>query len=179
MAFDTFLYFPNQSLVVGESLDAEMSKKKAFEISDFSFGVENTVNLGSGSGGAGSGKANFSEFEVNKLTDTGSCGLFATCCTGNHFDEAIVELRRAGGSNNKSGTTFIKIHFKMVIVTEMTWNGADGEDGLNESVKFKYGALRIEYFKQNEKGVMSKAPGGQGEAKWSQILNEANYSVKR
>lgn len=179
MAFDAFLYFPGSVEIKGETLDSEMSKKHAFELLSFGFGAENTINIGSQSGGAGAGKVTFAEFEITKRTDTASCGIFATCCTGNHFDEAIIELRRSGGSGQKTGATFMKIHFKMVVVNDMNWSGSDGDDICEESIKFRYGAIKIEYFKQDAKGKMSKASGAQGEVKWSQVLNEANYSVNR
>jgi hypothetical protein len=38
----------------------------AFEIKDFSFGVENPTTIGSATSGAGAGKAKFNEFEITK-----------------------------------------------------------------------------------------------------------------
>ena len=177
MSFDAFLYFPNQSLVVGETQDDAMSKNKAFELISFEFGAENVINIGSISGGGGAGKASFKEFNVTKKTDTGSCGLFHTLCTGTHFEEAIIELRRSGGSADASGATFMKFHFKLVMVQDMSWSGSDGDDVCEESIVFQYGAIKIEYFKQAKDGKMSKADGGQGEAKWSRVKNKADYAV--
>ena len=177
MSFDAFLYFPNQKLVEGETQDDAMSKHKAFELISFEFGAENVINIGSISGGGGAGKASFKEFSVTKKTDTGSCGLFHTLCTGTHFEEAIIELRRSGGSTTASGATFMKFHFKMVMVQDMTWSGSDGDDVCEESIVFQYGAIKVEYFKQDSKGKMEKASGGQGEAKWSRVKNKADYAV--
>lgn len=177
MAFDVFLYFPNQSLVVGESLDDEMAKHKAFELRSFEFGAQNVINIGSETGGGGAGKATFKEFNVTKKTDTASCGLFHTLCTGTHFDEAIIELRRSGGSSDRSGSTFMKFHFRLVMVQDMTWTGSDGDDICEETIIFQYGAIKVEYFKQDKTGKMSKATGGQGETKWSRVLNKAVYAV--
>ncbi|QPH54085.1 Hcp family type VI secretion system effector [Pontivivens ytuae] len=181
MAFDAFLYFPGQSLVVGETLDDEMGSpsKKAFELRSFNFGAENKINIGSDSGGGGAGKAEFKEFTVSKRTDTASCGLFHTLCTGTHFDEAIIELRRSGGSTDRSGATFMKFHFKMVMVQDMTWSGQEGDDICEEEIIFQYGAIKVEYFKQDSKGKMSKAQQGQGEVKWSRVLNKNVYEVRK
>ncbi|MEM1383697.1 MAG: type VI secretion system tube protein Hcp [Pseudomonadota bacterium] len=177
MSFDAFLYFPGQSKVVGETQDDDMSQKDAFEILSFEFGAENNINIGSISGGGGAGKATFKEFNITKKTDTGSCGLFTTLVTGNHFDEAIIELRRSGGSGDRSGATFMKFHFLLVMVQDMSWSGSDGDDVCEETVVFQYGAMKIEYFKQDKTGKMKKADGGQGEAKWSRVKNKADYAV--
>lgn len=177
MSFDAFLYFPNEKAVVGETQDAEMKGKSAFELISFEFGAENVINIGSISGGGGAGKASFKEFNVTKKTDTGSCGLFTNLCSGKHFEEAIIELRRSGGSADTSGVTFMKFHFLMVMVQDMSWSGSDGDDVCEESIVFQYGAIKIEYFKQSKDGKMSKADGGQGEAKWSRVKNKAEYKV--
>src|SRR5262249_62025725 len=39
----------------------------AFELSQFSFGAENPTTIGSATGGAGGGKAEFAEFNISKL----------------------------------------------------------------------------------------------------------------
>lgn len=175
MAIDAFMYFPGQSKVVGETHDDEMAKHKAFEVSSFDFGAENTINVGSDTGGMGAGKASFKEFKIEKRTDTASCGLFSNLCAGKHFDEAIIELRRSGGSSNRSGATFMKFHFRQVMVQDMNWTGS--EDECKEDVVFQYGAIKVEYFKQDKTGKMSKAPGDLGETKWSRVKNLAVYSV--
>lgn len=178
MAFDAFLYFPGDSKVVGETMDSEMSKNKAFELREFSFGAENIVNIGSETGGAGAGKATFKEFNVKKRTDTASCSLFQQLCVGKHFDEAILELRRSGGSSETSGSTFMKFSFKLVMVQEMSWSGADGDDVLEEDVIFQYGAIKIEYFQQTKDGKMVKPKTSSGaEALWSRVLNKATYDA--
>ena len=177
MAFDAFLYFPGSSLVIGESQDDEMNKHRAFELRSFEFGAENILIIGSETGGGGAGKATFKQFQVTKKTDTASCGIFHTLCTGTHFDEAILELRRSGGSAQRSGATFMKIHFRLVMVQDMQWSGSDGDDVLEETVIFQYGAIKIEYFKQDKSGKMTKASGGQGEVKWSRVKNKADYVI--
>lgn len=178
MAFDAFLYFPKQPHVKGETLDSVMSSKHAFELLSFTFGAENTTSIGSGSGGAGAGKATFKDFTITKRTDTASCGLFKTCVSGNHFEQAIIELRRAGGDDKKN-STFMKISFKMVIVKDMEWSGSDGDDLCEETVIFQFGAIKIEYMKQDSDGNHKKADGQAGEVVWSQKLNEPNFSVER
>ncbi|TZG32235.1 MULTISPECIES: type VI secretion system tube protein Hcp [Agrobacterium] len=176
MSIDAFLYFPGQSDVVGETLDSDMAEKRAFELKNFDFTIKNKISIGSYTGGGGAGKADFDPVTVEKRTDTGSCGLFSALCSGKHFDEAILELRRSGGSNSSSGTTFMKVHFKMVMIADMNWTA--GEDSADEKIQFEYGAIKIEYFRQAKDGRMTKASGGQGETKWSRVMNRAIYEVK-
>ena len=111
MAFDAFLIFgdpgPGAVAIEGETQDKEMKDKKAFEIEEFEFGVENTLNIGSKSGGAGAGKVQFKEFSIEKATDNGSAGLFRTCCSGGHYMNVELVLRRSGGDREKSGTPFL------------------------------------------------------------------------
>ncbi|MEM6932898.1 MAG: type VI secretion system tube protein Hcp [Pseudomonadota bacterium] len=179
MSFDAFMYFPkDNSDVAGETNDDAMSdsKYKAFELISFEFGAENNINIGSISGGGGAGKATFKEFNITKKTDTASCGLFNALCTGQHFGEGIIELRRSGGGSGVSGEWFLKFHFLMVMVQDISWSGSDGDDVCEEAVIFQYGAMKIEYRKQKSDGSHEKKLGFQGEAVWSRVKNKATYA---
>ena len=178
MAFDAFFYFTagaDTEKVPGETLDATMSEKKAFELLSFSIGVENNINIGSGSGGAGAGKATFKEFSITRKTDIGSPGFFQQAVVGRHFDEAIVELRRSGGSTTESGATFMKFYFKLVMVQDIEWTGSDGDDICEESVTLQYGAMKVEYIPQKADGSMDTARTKKAE--WSRVKNTAQYAV--
>lgn len=175
MAFDAFMYFPSPKIPVpGETQDGVMKEKAAFELKSFEFGAENTINIGSSSGGGGAGKATFKEFNITKTTDAASCGLFTCLCTGNHFQDAIIELRRSGGATDASGVTFMKFTFKLVMVQDITWSGTDGDDVCEENVVFQYGAMHIEYWRQKKDGTA----GDKTEAKWSRTLNKATDLVE-
>ena len=52
------------------------SGPRAFEIKDFSFGIENPTTIGSATGGAGAGKIKFNEFSITKTTDSASPNFF-------------------------------------------------------------------------------------------------------
>jgi hypothetical protein len=47
-----------------------------FEIKDFSFDIEQTLNIGSQSTGAGAGKARFNPFSITRNIDVASPNLF-------------------------------------------------------------------------------------------------------
>ena len=53
----------------------------AFEIKDFSFGVENPSTIGSATGGAGAGKVKFNEFTITKHVDAATPQLMQACAT--------------------------------------------------------------------------------------------------
>ena len=171
MADDAFLYFPG-SEIKGETQDEDMSKKDAFEIVSFSFGAENTIDIGSISSGGGAGKATFKEFNVTKKTDLGSCPLFLTLCQGGHLKEAIIEIRRSGGAAGASGATFLKFVFAFVMVQDMSWSGSGGEP-CEEEIIFQYGAMSVEYFKQSPDGSMTTA----AKTEWSRVVNKMGMSV--
>ena len=177
MAFDAFLIFgdpgPGAVAIKGETQDTEMKKKDAFEIEEFEFGVENTLNIGSKSGGAGAGKVQFKEFSVSKTTDSGSAGLFRTCCSGGHYNDVELILRKSGGDRTKTGVAFLIYKFKLVAVKDITWSGSDGDDIPSESVIFEYGAIQIEYTKQKPDG----SSDGTDTQKWSRVKNENAFSV--
>lgn len=178
MAFDSFLYFPGNTKIRGETLDEEMSKLGAFQITSFGFGATNSSVIDSQSGGGGVGKTDFEDFTFDKLTDSASAGLYRACATGSHIDEAVMECRRQGGSSSsKGGLTFFIVRFKTVIVKGMTWAGSGDE--LTESMTLAYGAKQIEYRRQGKDGKMIKPSGGQGEAEWSKVLNKEKFEGQR
>lgn len=141
MAFDAFIVFTGAGVgakdIEGETLDDEMSKKKAFEVSEFNFDVENTLNIGSASGGAGAGKVQFNEFIVKKRTDKASPFLFLHCCNGGVFNDVYLLLRKSGVDVSKSGGNYLKFSFKLVAVKKIGWSGTSGEDVCEEEVTFE------------------------------------------
>jgi type VI protein secretion system component Hcp len=82
-AVDAFIWFespPGDGMqeVRGETKDDVYlgNKSAAFEIKDFSFGVENPTTIGSATGGAGAGKIKFNEFTIKKTSDSASPAFF-------------------------------------------------------------------------------------------------------
>ncbi|QDY70931.1 Hcp family type VI secretion system effector [Qingshengfaniella alkalisoli] len=177
MAFDAFLQIKESNGINADGETRDEDFKNAFEIKSFSFGAENTINIGSSSGGGGAGKATFKEFNVAKNTDSASCGLFLACCSGIHFKEATLTLRRSGESGAGSGGNFMIFKFLMLMVQDIEWSGSDGDDVPEENVNFQYGALSIEYKMQGIDGKMKKVDRGLGEAEWSRVLNKKTFAV--
>lgn len=177
MSFDTFMWFKGGAhgvAVEGESTDKLAKDNKAFEIKSFSISAENNTNIGSSTSGAGgAGKVNLDKLSFTKDSCTASIGLFKALTIGAHFDEVTIEVRRSGGDSTGSGKPFMVVKLMMVVVSEMEWGGSDGDDQLEDSVVIDYGAIQIDYFKQNSKGMLDKV----GDAMWSRVLNQAEYAI--
>jgi len=176
MAFDAFLTIKDAGKALkaeGETQDPDF--KGAFEISEFSFGAENTVNITSATGGAGAGKATFKEFTVKKQTDSSSGKLLVLLGTGGHYKKVQLHLRKSGGATEekKSGKPYLIFAFGMVAIKSIEWSGSSGDDVPSETVVFEFGELMVNYFPQKEDGSLDKGkPGG-----WSRLNNTTSPSM--
>src|SRR5438874_5944832 len=127
MAFDAFLIFTGgPTKITGETTDKVFGPKGAFEISEFSFGAETTLNITSATSGAGAGKATFKEFTVKKQTDSSSGPLLQCLGTGDHYSKAQLFLRKSGAAAaaGKSGKAYLVFAFGMVAVKSIEWSGS-------------------------------------------------------
>jgi type VI secretion system secreted protein Hcp len=175
MSFDAFCYSKvDKAKLVGETQDSAMKDNNAFEILSFELGAENTINIGSISGGGGAGKATFKEFTITKKTDTATTDLFRALVTGKHFQDLFVELRRSGEADSASGGTFLRFEFALVMVQDISWSGSDGDDICEETVIFQYGAMKVQYYPQGAQGKMKGEPM---QMMWSRVKNNASMLV--
>ena len=173
MAFDAHMYsVSHKDKIPGETLDSEYSKKAAWEVLNFELGAENNINIGSQTGGGGAGKATFKEMSITKKTDTASTQLFYHLVTGTHFDDMFLELRRSGGET--VAKPFLKFEFALVMVQDISWSGADGDDVCEETILFQFGAVKMQYIAQDAQGKMS---GQTKEAIWSRVKNNSSMDV--
>jgi type VI secretion system secreted protein Hcp len=172
MAVDAYIYFESQGGMLpaeGETTDETYSKKKAFEIKDFSFGVENPTTIGSATGGAGAGKIKFNEFTIKKTSDKASCAFFRNCCAGAHYKKVVIQMRKSGGDPARSGKEFLGFSFETVFTTKIDWTGP-GDEGPEESITFVFGKMVIKYVPQEKTGAAAPQPIFKG---WDQITNKA------
>jgi type VI secretion system secreted protein Hcp len=170
MAVDIFLSLVNKGKpVLGETQDSAFCKS-AFEIKDFTFGVENPTTIGSATGGAGAGKAKFNEFTIKKRTDNASPVLFQNLAQGIHYETMVLSVRKAGGGQT-SGKVFLKYTFSTVFTTKMDWSGP-GDEGPEESITFVYGKLGVHYQVQQADGTLGAPTVGS----WNQITNSQNVA---
>ena len=156
MAFDTYLDLKG---VEGETTAAGYEKK--IEILSFSWGASAPATVGPGKDGIAAGRVSLSSFNIMKKTEKSSARLFKACCNGEHFDTALVSMRKATGEGGQK--PFLTYKFTNVMVESIQWSGSGGgDDTPTESVSFAYAKVEIEYFMQDDKGSMKTA----GQASW-------------
>ena len=93
---------------------------KVFEVEDYSFDIEQTLNIGSQSSGAGAGKVTFNPFSITRKIDRASAIFYEMACSGTAFAQVTLGLRKSvgagGGGAGVSGMMFLRFDFKLVAV---------------------------------------------------------------
>jgi len=137
-----------------------------FEIEDYSFDIEQVLNIGSQSSGAGAGKVTFNPFSITRKIDCASPQFFQMACSGTPFHTVGLGLRKSAGGD-VSGLLFLMFTFKLVAVKTISW--AHDDESPKETVTFEYGGLNIQYTQQLPSGQMAPVdPGG-----WNRVKNVA------
>lgn len=140
------------------------------EVTDFSADVEQTLNIGSQTAGAGAGKITFNPLQITKHVDAFSSILFQRAAAGTPFKTA--EIFFVGGQNVIQMTQI----YKLAAVKTVKW--ASSDSGVVETVTFEYGGLYM----------IVNIPGADGTNKfvsqggWNRIRNvidsDANSELK-
>jgi type VI secretion system secreted protein Hcp len=161
MAYDAYLFIKG---VVGEST-AKIDPKPAgmtdapMDIFSFSFGASNPVTVGSNTAGMGGGKVSISSLSIMKKSDDASPVLFQACCTGQHYTDAVIILRKAAGTAKKQ-MTFIEYVLKEVYIESIQWSGSSGgDDTPTESISLAFAEIQITNHKQQADGSLVKGKG--------------------
>ncbi|HET6235192.1 MAG TPA: type VI secretion system tube protein Hcp [Acetobacteraceae bacterium] len=147
-----------------------------FEIEDYSFDIEQTLNIGSQGGGAGAGKVTFNPFSITRSIDAASPILFDMACSGTPFQTVYLALRKSVGVGQASapgkqtaGFVFLRFDFKLVAVKTISWSHSD--ESPKETVTFEYGGLQIHYCTQNPDGsLQAEKVGG-----WNRVKNVQDH----
>jgi type VI secretion system secreted protein Hcp len=141
-----------------------------FEVEDYSFDIEQTLNIGSASSGAGAGKITFNPFSITRKVDRASPIFFQMACSGKSFMTVGLGIRKSAG-NQASGVMFLAFTFKLVAVKTVSW--AHDDEAPKETVTFEYGGLAIQYAIQDPDGKLSTViPGG-----WNRVKNIQDEDV--
>jgi type VI secretion system secreted protein Hcp len=157
--------------IVGPFLKAQAAfgapNSGLFEISDYSFDIAQTLNIGAQIGGAGAGKVTFSPFTITRKIDCASPGLFQMACAGTPFQLVGLGVRRSGGGPG-AGVMYLAYTFKLVAVKTISY--VHDAETPQEAVTFEYGGLSIQYAQQKPDGTLL-APVGGG---WDRVRNLAS-----
>lgn len=152
MAVDMFMKITG---VDGEAQDDK--HKKDIDVLAWSWGMSNSGSAHVG-GGAGSGKVNVQDLSFTKWVDSSSPKLMLACCSGEHYDEATLVVRKAGGG---SPVEYLKIKLTEVLVASVSTGGSGGEDRLTENVVLNFAKFNLDYTPQDKKGAAGTAiPAG-------------------
>ena len=148
-------YDANIALVDGV-LDTKNSQ--FIKVSAFGGDIEQQLNIGSQSTGAGAGKVQFNPFRITKSTDPTSPLLFQDAAAGKAFKTVEVFFINA--------RKFLQVRhtYKLVAVKSVGWSAGFGERGLLETVSFEYGGLVITVYPPNGSGNVVQAG-------WNRVKN--------
>jgi type VI secretion system secreted protein Hcp len=138
------------------------------EISSFSLGAENTVTIGSQTGGAGAGKVKFQSFEVVKQLDSLSPSLFLDLASGAHYKTVLIVVRRRSGEMSVPSFAYV---MKLVFLSEIHVSGSSKPP--TEIIHGETGALTLVAYKQNSQGKLSVGTVGG----WNRVTNLPASSV--
>jgi|GEM_PF-315417 len=154
---------PNDKL--GADLKTYAGAQQLFEIDDFSFDVEQTLNIGSQSSGAGAGKITFNPFSITRKIDCSTTRFFNMACSGQAFQQVGLAMRRSSGGAKYAGSCFVRFDFKLVAVKTISW--AHSDESPTETITFEYGALLVRYAQQDASGKpLATLVGG-----WNRVQN--------
>jgi type VI secretion system secreted protein Hcp len=140
-----------------------------FEVTDFSFDIEQTLSIGSAASGAGAGKVTFNPFSITRKIDKASPTFFQMACAGTAFALVTLVFRKSSGASagagKTSGVVYLRFDFKLVAVKTISWSHND--EGPEETITFEYGGLMVNYAQQEASGKL-KTPVAGG---WNRVAN--------
>ncbi len=147
MAVDMFLKLDD---VKGESKDSK--HKEEIDVLAWSWGASQSGSTHMG-GGGGSGKVNVNDISITKYVDKASPNLLKFCCTGKHFKQAVLTVRKAGDKP----VEYIKVTMKEIIISSISTGGSGGEDKLTENVTLNFADFKFESTPQKDDGTAGSA----------------------
>jgi type VI secretion system secreted protein Hcp len=160
VAANYFLKFTPE--IQGESL--QDGHEGEIEILSFSWGVTQAGGYSYGQGGT-SAKANLQDLSVSFRMCPASPKLMQNCASGKHLDSALLTCLEASG---ESAEKYLEITLTDVVISSYQ-TGGSGDDKPIESMTLNFAQIKKEYFKQDDKGVLTSAATGQ----WNQQTAKA------
>lgn len=138
--------------IVGESTDAE--HKGEIEVQSFSWGLHQSLSIGSQTTGAGAGKAQQMGISFSTHVSSASPSLMHACAAGQTFN-ATLTVRKAGGSQEE----YLKVYFTTVAISDYRSAMQMGSTDVVPRDEFSlvFGTCQMEYKPQNKDGTLGSA----------------------
>src|SRR6266436_3487740 len=108
-------------------------------------------------------KSNVQDLTFTKWVDTATPKLALACCSGKHFKEVTLVVRKAG----EKPVEYLKIKMDVVFISSISTGGLGGEDRLTENVTLNFSKVSLNYVPQDDKG----APGTAIPMSWDIAAN--------
>lgn len=163
MASDMFMKIDD---LKGDAIDAAKKNPHAGEIKVISFhwgmSQQGSSHLGAGSG---TGRADVQDLSFTHYIDSASPNLMKFCCSGKHFKEAMLTVRKAGGD----AVEYLKISLKDVSVSGVTTGAPGPGDLLTETISLHFAKFSVEYTPQE--GAGSGSGAASIKATWNVVGN--------
>ncbi len=141
----------------------------AIELRSFEFPLENVLNIGAATGGAGAGKVSFGKIRLTKLVDSSTDELLKTVTSGAAFPEGLVTIQIPGPDGPR---TVVKIRLGLVGISNYQ-QGGKAEPPLLENISLEVGNFTFGYRGVNPNGS-PKAPVFYG---WDRVRNVASSTA--
>ncbi len=135
----------------GESQDDVFKGK--IDVESFSWGVSNSGTNHVG-GGAGAGKASFSDISFNKNVDLASPKLAYYCASGGPITKATLHVRKQG----KEQKEYYQILLEELIVSSFQSHAANGQTTVTESFSLNFAKVKFVYKEQKADGSLGASP---------------------
>src|SRR5688572_20778095 len=143
-AVDMFLKITD---IKGESADA--SHKDEIEVLSFSWGATQTGSFAHG-GGGGSGKVQVHDLHFVANIHKASPVLMQKCCTGEHLKEAVLSVRKAGGTQQD----YLKIEMSDCLISSYSASYTPPDELPVEGVSINFVKVVISVAPQDPKGTL-------------------------
>ena len=141
MAVDYFLKLSGG--IEGES-EVE-NHKNEIQLMSWSWGASNVSSV-AGTGGSGAGKVDLSDFSIMGYFDKATPKFFKTICAGTHLPTGTLTAVKSGAEDKP----YLKLDFEEIFITSLQISGSSEIPSV--SISFTYNQIKMEYFKQDEKG---------------------------
>jgi type VI secretion system secreted protein Hcp len=98
--------------------------------------------------GGGSGKADVHDVSITKYIDSATPAIMQYCCSGKHFQNAKLTVRKAGGNP----VEYMVLQMHDVIISSLSSGAGAGDDRVTEHVTMNFAKYEMTYTPQDDTG---------------------------